>query len=316
MSQRAVDISNLHYRYGKRTALSAVSVSVPEGILFGLLGPNGGGKTTLLRILSTLLRPSEGDVRVLGTDVTRSPDETRRRIGIIFQDVALDDELTVLENLHAHAALHGLAPRQIRQRLDALLSLMDLKGRERDRVGKLSGGLKRRVDLVRGLLHAPPVLLLDEPTSGLDPAARAVFWEIIERVRHQERMTLIVATHSMDEADRCDQLAIIDEGRLMASGSPDELKAELGSETLWIESDDAHDLARAINAHFGLGARVIGARVQISDPKAHDLLSALYEVHADRIRSATVRRPTLEDVFMVHSGHALERAEEMTVEAE
>ncbi len=315
MPQNAVDIVNLTHRYGRRTALRDVTLSVPKGMLFGILGPNGGGKTTLFRILATLLRPSAGEARVLDVDVTRDPHGTRRTIGIIFQDPALDDELRVSENLQAHAALHGLSRKQASRRISALLPLLDLRGRERDRVGRLSGGLKRRVDLVRGLLHAPPVLLLDEPTSGLDPAARLAFWELIERVRRHEDVTLLLATHSMDEADRCDRLAILDGGRLVASGSPEELKSEIGAETLWIESSEPAELARRISAHFGLSVQIIGTRLQISDPNAHELLSSLYEVHGDSIRSATVRRPTLEDVFMVHAGHGIEASiEEGAVE--
>lgn len=310
MPHSAVDIRNLTHHYGRRTALKEVTLSVPRGMLFGVLGPNGGGKTTLFRILSTLLRPTSGDAHVLGVDVTQNPHRTRRSVGIVFQDVALDDELRVDENLMAHAALHGLSRRNARERMDGLLRLLDLHGRERERVGRLSGGLKRRVDLVRGLLHAPPVLLLDEPTSGLDPAARLAFWEILERVRRHENITVLLATHAMDEAARCDGLGIIDGGRLVASGSPDQLTDELGAETLWIEASDPVDLSRRISAQFGLAVRVIGRRLQISDPNAHELLSALYEMHGDAIRSATVRRPTLEDVFMVHAGHGIESATE------
>lgn len=316
MPRNALDISNLSHRYGNRTALRRIDLSVPQGMLFGLLGPNGGGKTTLFRIVSTLLAPTEGSAAVLGFDVVRDRHAIRRRVGVVLQDVALDDELTVRENLHAHGALHGLSARGVQERLSRLLPLFGLEDRVRERVGTLSGGLKRRVDLVRGLLHAPPLLLLDEPTSGLDPAARHAFWEILQRLRRREEITILVATHVMEEADRCDRLAIIDGGRLVTDGSPQELKNALGAETLWIESDDAVELARRLKMHFDVAARVIGSRIQISDPNAHTLLSSLYEYHGDAVRSATVRRPTLEDVFMVHAGHGIEDEELSETNAE
>lgn len=316
MPPKAVDIRNLTHRYGDRTALREVSFQVPDGVMFGLLGPNGGGKTTLFRIIATLLRPTAGEVHVMGVDVRNEPHSTRRRVGIIFQDVALDDELRVDENLLAHAALHGLTRRGAKARIAELLPLLDLHGRERERVGRLSGGLKRRVDLVRGLLHAPPLLLLDEPTSGLDPAARLAFWDLVDRVRRHEGVTVLLATHSMEEAARCDRLAIIDEGRLVACGSPEELTAGLGSETLWIEATDVREMAQRIRAQFGISVRVIGSRLQISHSNAHELLGTLYDLHGDSILSATVRRPTIEDVFMVHTGRTMEHpTEEVAVHA-
>ncbi|MEX0599908.1 MAG: ATP-binding cassette domain-containing protein, partial [Rhodothermales bacterium] len=182
MPSLAVDVDNLTHRYGERTALDEVDLSVHEGALFGVLGPNGGGKTTLFRILSTLIRPTKGTATVFGVDVRDRPDAIRKRIGIVFQSVALDAELTVRENLRTHAALYGVSRRGLDERLDVLLPQFGLVDRVDERVSMLSGGLKRRVDLVRGLLHAPPLLLLDEPTTGLDPAARHSFWETVDRV--------------------------------------------------------------------------------------------------------------------------------------
>ncbi|MEX0747401.1 MAG: ABC transporter ATP-binding protein, partial [Rhodothermales bacterium] len=238
MPANAVEIRRLGHSYGDRVALRDLDFIVPSGILFGLLGPNGGGKTTLIRILGTLLRPSAGSASVEGFDTVKEALEVRKRLGIVFQDVALDDELSVKENLHAHASLYDLDARQVRARLEYLLPALGLAGRENERVDRLSGGLKRRADLVRGLLHSPRILLLDEPTTGLDPAARHAFWDAVDHIRRREEITLVVATHIMEEAERCDLLAIIDTGRMVASGSPDELKSTLGSETLWIEATD------------------------------------------------------------------------------
>ncbi len=309
MLSPAVDIDNLSHSYGDRKALELVNLSVPKGALYGILGPNGGGKTTLFRILSTLIRPSRGTARIFDVDVVLHPSSIRRKVGIVFQSVALDDELTVRENLHAHAALYGIRGAELRSRLDLLLPLFGLNQRSSDRVDRLSGGLKRRVDLVRGLLHAPAVLLLDEPTAGLDPAARRAFWDIVDRLRRREMMTILLATHGMEEADRCDALAILDGGRVVASGTPGDLKQAVGDETVWIECADPPVLASRIKERLDVDVAVIGGRVQISEPNAHALLSSLYDSFGRAIDSATVRRPTLEDVFMVHAGRGIEEAD-------
>ena len=302
MGHPAIDIQNVSHRYGEHLALCDVSFSVAEGALFGLLGPNGGGKTTLFRILSTLMPPSQGTARIHDIGTTARPGEVRRRLGIVFQQPALDEELTVLENLRFHGALYGLSSDELSHRLTKLLDLFGLADRAGDRVHTLSGGLQRRADLIRGLLHAPPVLLLDEPTIGLDPAARRAFWQALNRLRRREKTTMMVATHLMEEAEGCDQVGIIDEGRLVALGTPDTLKDELGGETLWLETDAPHALADRIQAQFGVEAHVIGERLQISHPEAPSLLSSLYEAFEQDLDSATVRKPTLEDVFLIRTG--------------
>ena len=305
MPVHPVQIDHLTHRYGSLTALDNISLTVPQGSFYGLLGPNGSGKTTLFRILATLLNPSKGSVCIFGADPLTHPARVRRQTGIVFQNVALDDELTVLENLRTHAALYGLQRSAFQERLARLLPLFGLEERLHERTERLSGGLKRRVDLVRGLLHAPPLLLLDEPAAGLDPAARQALREATDRLRRQESTTIVLATHVMEEADRCDHLAILDRGKIVARGTPAALKQAVGEETLWIECDDPHDLAERIAKQFDVSTQVIGLRVQLSGPNAHDLLSPVYETAGEAIRSATIRRPTLEDVFMVHTGHGL-----------
>jgi ABC-2 type transport system ATP-binding protein len=312
MLDDAVEIRQVTHRYGERVALRDVSFRVATGALFGLLGPNGGGKTTLFRILSTLVRPTEGSAYVLGADASAQPGAVRRNLGVIFQQPALDDELTILENLRCHGALYGLSGSALAARMDQLLAAFDLTDRRHDRVKTLSGGLQRRADLVRGLLHAPPLLLLDEPTTGLDPAARQAFWQTLGRLRRREGTTMLVATHLMEEAEGCDVVGILDRGRLVALDTPDALRAALGGETLWLETEDPRALADHVQAQLGLDARVIDTRVQISHPEAHTLLPTLYEAFEDRIGSATVRRPTLEDVFMIHAGHRLEAQAEVS----
>jgi ABC-2 type transport system ATP-binding protein len=221
---------------------------------------------------------------------------------VVFQDEALDDTLTVRENLRFQAALYGLHGADRRDRIDALLKRLDVADRADDAVGDLSGGLRRRADLARGLLHRPDLLLLDEPTSGLDPAARRTFWTAVQRLRDAEGTTLLVATHLMDEAERCDRVGILSDGALVVDGTPDTLKANLGDETIWLETASPSLLRDRIEAQFGVPARIVGSTLQVapSDPPA--FLSALYEAVGDHIRSATLRRPTLEDVFMVHAG--------------
>lgn len=302
MTAPAVDIQGVTHRYGAHVALRDVSLQVEAGRLYGLLGPNGSGKTTLFRILSTLMPPSEGTAHVFGLDVARRSAAVRRRLGVVFQEAALDENLTVRENLRFQASLYGLYGADRRERIDELLGRLDVAGRAQDAVGTLSGGLRRRVDLARGLLHRPDLLLLDEPTTGLDPAARRAFWTAIERLRGAEGTTLLLATHLMDEAERCEHVGILSDGDLVASGAPAALKAELGDETLWVETDDPSALRDRIDAQFGVSTRIVGATVQVAPPNPPAFLSALYEALGDRIRSATIRTPTLEDVFMVHAG--------------
>lgn len=306
MSDFAVELSQVSYRYGEVRALDAVSLTVAPGALFGLLGPNGGGKTTLFRILATLLRPAEGTAHVFGLDTRREPDAVRRRLGVIFQHAALDEALTVRENLRFQGALYGLHGSALDERLDVLLDAFGLADRRDDRVGTLSGGLQRRADLARGLLHQPDLLLLDEPTTGLDPVARRAFWQALDRLRRQEGTTMLVATHLLEEADTCDRVGILDRGRLVAEGSPEALKTALGGDALWIETATPEALRERLEARLGLETRVVGGAVQLAHPAAHTLLPSLYDAFGDEIDSATIRKPTLEDVFLLHAGYRLE----------
>jgi ABC-2 type transport system ATP-binding protein len=298
----AVDIQGVTHRYGDHRALRDVTLRVDEGALYGLLGPNGSGKTTLFRILSTLMPPSEGRARVFGADTVQAPDTVRHRLGVVFQDAALDEALTVQENLRFQAALYGLDGTDRHARIGALLERLDVADRAQDPVGDLSGGLRRRVDLARGLLHRPDLLLLDEPTAGLDPAARRTFWTAVERLQDDEGTTLLLATHLMDEAERCDRVGILSDGTLVADGAPDALKADLGTETLWLNTDTPTQLRNRIEAQFGVPTRIVGSTVQVAPADPPAFLSSLYEALGRHIRSATLRTPTLEDVFMVHAG--------------
>ena len=304
MAPPAVDLQGVTHRYGEHPALRDVSLQVSPEALYGLLGPNGSGKTTLFRILSTLMPPSEGRAQVFGLDVTRQPDAVRDQIGVVFQDTALDETLTVRENLRFQGALYGLHGAALRDRIGTLLHRLDVADRANDSVDDLSGGLRRRADLARGLLHRPALLLLDEPTAGLDPAARRTFWEAVRRLQEAEGTTILLATHLMDEAERCDRVGILSDGALVADGAPTALKADLGDETIWVDAESPALLRDHIEAQFGVSTRIVGSTLQVAPTDPPAFLPTLYDAVGDRIRSATLRRPTLEDVFMVHAGVA------------
>jgi len=309
----AVEVEGVTHRYpggdgAPPAALRDFSLTVPPGEAFALLGPNGSGKTTLFRILATLMPPTEGTARVFGQNAASEPDAVRRQLGVVFQEPALDEALTVAENLRFHGAFFGMGGPALEKRLTDLLGRFGLTDRRADRVRILSGGLRRRADLARGLLHAPPLLLLDEPTAGLDPAARRAFWNHLDRLQRQDDTTLLLATHLMDEADRADRVAILHEGERVACGAPFALKRDLGERTLRLESADPDALHRRLRAQCGLDVQRLGeSALHVacdgeSEDDAPALLARLCDAFPDRITSATVRRPTLDDVFLARTG--------------
>jgi ABC-2 type transport system ATP-binding protein len=304
LTDSAVQITELHHRFGERVALAGVTLDVRRGELLALLGPNGSGKTTLFRILSTALVPDGGSVRLLGADVVREPHRARRAIGVVFQAPSLDRKLTAAENLRHQGRLYGLRGRALEARIAEALSGVGVADRARERVERLSGGLARRVELAKGLLHRPAVLLLDEPTTGLDPTARRDFWTYLERVRRETGATLVLTTHLMDEAERSDRVAILDAGRLVALGTPAALTAEVGGEIVTVTSNAADALAERIRERFSCPAVVVERTVRIEHPRAHDLVARLVEAFPEDIRRLTLGRPTLDDVFVRRTGHS------------
>jgi ABC-2 type transport system ATP-binding protein len=308
----AVRAEGLTHRYGGaaggRAALRDLSLAVEAGETFALLGPNGSGKTTLFRILATLLAPTRGAAQVFGRRVTGAPGAVRQALGVAFQSPALDEALTVEENLRCHGAFFGMPSGALTDRITGLLERFELAGRRTDRVQTLSGGLRRRADLARALLHRPRLLLLDEPTAGLDPAARHAFWRHLARLQQQDGTTLLVATHLMAEAERADRVAILYEGERVACGPPDALKRELGDRALWITcTGDPDALRERLCAQMGLKAQRVGERLQIDHEDAPALLARIYDAFPSEIERATVRRPTLEDVFMARTGTSEEK---------
>ena len=296
----ALDVHGLRhtYRGADRPALDGVSLTVQPGERVALLGPNGGGKTTLFRCITTLLESDDGTVAVFGFDTQGDPAAVRRRLGVVFQSAALDGVLTVRENLNTHAALSGLAGAKARTRVTEALDAVGLTDRAEARVASLSGGLARRADLARVLLHRPPLLLLDEPTVGLDPTARRELWGALD-ARRAAGTAQLVATHLLDEAEACDRVAILDRGRIVADGTPDALTSALGSDALWLDAPDAEALAARLAAR-GLDARVVGRRILVVSDDPASLLPELYA--SAGVAGATVRRPTLDDVFAARTG--------------
>lgn len=306
----AVDTHDLRHHYGERTALDGVSFEVPEGSIFGVLGPNGGGKTTTFRILSTSMLPAGGTARVLGHDVVREAAAVRRSIGVVFQSPSLDKRLRVRENLIHAGHLYGLSGAGLRRRCDEVLGRVGLSDRAHDVVDSLSGGLKRRVELAKGLLHEPRVLLLDEPSTGLDPGARKDMWDYLRELRAQSGVTVVLTTHLMEEAERCDHLIILDHGKIVASGAPDVLREEIGGDVLTIEADTgAEELSREIATRFDVEVQLVDQRIRIERKAGHLFLTELMEAFPGRVSAVVLGKPTLEDVFIRRTGHRFWREE-------
>jgi ABC-2 type transport system ATP-binding protein len=304
----AVVISDLGFDYPGRTVLDLSALSIPAGCIYGFLGPNGSGKTTLFSVLATLRPPTRGSVRVNGFDVSKRPADVRKSLGVAFQHPAVDKQLTCYENLVHHGRLYGLPTRTIHARSREMLEQFELSERRNERAAKLSGGLLRRLELAKALLHSPPVLLLDEPATGLDPAARFRLWEDLKRLQAGTGVTVVLTTHLMDEADRCDRLAILHEGRVVREGEPEALKSSVGTEIIHIEAHDGPSLARAIKDRFQTVPRQSMGALRLELADAHKLVPELMEAFADNIRSVRVSRPSLEDVFLKATGSEFEEA--------
>jgi len=295
-------VENLTHRYGSRLALSNVGFEVKAGEIFGLLGPNGGGKSTLFRILSTMMLPSEGRAEVAGHDVAREPAAVRRSIGVVFQTQSLDKVLTVAENLRSQGHLYGLSGPRLRDRMEQVMTRLGLADRRDEIVEKLSGGLKRRVEIAKGLLHRPVVLLMDEASTGLDPGARRELWQYVEELRGREGVTILLTTHILDEADRCDRLALLHQGRIVAEGTPAHLRSRIGGDVVVLEAADAAALSRQIETRFALEPTVMDGVVRVEISNGHRFITEVVEAFPGAIQSVGLHKPTLEDVFVRETG--------------
>ncbi|MAT14017.1 MAG: ABC transporter ATP-binding protein [Planctomyces sp.] len=304
-----IDVRELTHHYGSHCALRAVSLEVSAGTILGILGPNGSGKTTLFRILSTLYPVQQGSVTLGGISLTDDPAAIRHKIGVTFQAPSLDPRLTVEENLRYQGYLYGLSGRPLRERIEEIMSRLKLTDRLRDRVQSLSGGMQRRVEIAKGLLHDPQILILDEPSTGLDPGARIDLWIYLQRLRDESGMTILVTTHLMEEAERCDRLVILDRGEVAATGSPEELRSSLGGDCLTIITENPDSLREKIETDFQLPFQKIGDNLRLEAPRGHELLRNLVEAYPDEIQSVSLGKPTLEDVFIARTGHQFWGAE-------
>jgi ABC-2 type transport system ATP-binding protein len=312
-SQPVISVDNVVHRYGDRTALNGVSFDVRPAELFGLLGPNGSGKTTLFRILSTLMLPTAGRATIMGCDVAQEPACVRRQVGVVFQAQSVDLKLTAYENLWHQGHLYGLRGAALKQRIHQTLSRVGLTDRAKELVETFSGGMQRRIELAKGLLHRPGVLLLDEPTTGLDPGARRDLWQYLAALRDEEQVSVLVTTHLMEEAERCDRLAILNEGNLVALGTPAELKSEIGGDVILLDAaHDAELLAERIRGRFHVETTVLENQVRMEREGAHRFVTEVVEAFPGEIEAISVSKPALEDVFIRRTGHKFwsEKAEE------
>jgi ABC-2 type transport system ATP-binding protein len=307
-----IDVNDLRKSYGEVEAVRGVAFEVALGEVFGFLGPNGAGKTTTINMLCTLTKPTGGEARVAGHDVVRERDDVRRNIGLVFQEPTLDGYLTAAQNLRLHAELYGVESKLVAPRMRQLLEMVGLWERRDSPVRTFSGGMRRRLEIARGLMHSPRVLFLDEPTIGLDPQTRRSIWSYIDRLRQSEEITIFMTTHYMDEAEFCDRIAIMDRGEIVALDTPAALKAEVGADRVRIQTDDDEAAIAALAERFEIEGRVAEGAVIFFVPSGEQFVPRLFAELGVPIRSVSVSRPTLDDVFMSYTGSTIRDAEETT----
>ncbi len=299
-----IDVQGLTKRFKDYVAVREISFTVGKGEVFGFLGPNGAGKSTTIKMLATLLRPSAGTARVNGYDIVREPAKVRRSIGMVFQDPSLDDRLTARENLEMHGMLYAVPKPVLKKRIEEMLELVGLANRQNELVRTFSGGMKRRLELARGLIHAPGLLFLDEPTLGLDPQTRTHLWEYISGIQESQNVTIFLTTHYMEEAEICHRIAIIDHGSLVALDTPENLKRMVGQDLVMIKCQDPVTAKRLLESEFNLTARSEGGVLIVDVPHGEEFVPKL-AAGIPGIAAISVDRPTLEDVFLHLTGRAI-----------
>jgi ABC-2 type transport system ATP-binding protein len=304
-----IQVKNLVKRFGNITAINDISFEVEESTIFGFLGPNGAGKTTTINILCTLLSPTSGKAFIAGNDCVKEPESVRKAIGIVFQDTTLDKDLTAYENLIFHAYLYAVPKIEMKGRVNDVLKFVDLYNRKDDLVKKFSGGMKRRLEVARGLIHRPKVLFLDEPTLGLDPQSRTNLWEFITELPKRHSVTIFMTTHYMEEAEVCDQIAIIDHGKIIATGSPDELKKMLGGDIVYIKTTDNKNVKQEIQSLLGLVVSEKKDELFLTCPIGNTCIPEMIRKLGDRVLSLRIQRPTLNDVFLKLTGKTIREEE-------
>jgi len=309
VSEPAVLVDGLVKRYGEVEAVRGIGFEVAPGETFGFLGPNGAGKSTTIKILCTLADPTSGTARVAGYDVKTQRDTVRRNIGLVFQDTTLDTYLTGEQNLRFHADLYGVPRQQLAPRMRQVLEMVGLWDRRQAVVATYSGGMKRRLEIARGLLHAPRVLFLDEPTVGLDPQTRSSIWEYINDLKQREDITIFLTTHYMDEAENCDRIAIIDHGKIVAIDTPENLKASVGKDRVQIRTADDQTAIAELKERFELEAAIHDGMVTFNVESGEQFVPRLFEGLSQQIKAVSVSRPSLDDVFMSYTGKTIRDAE-------
>jgi ABC-2 type transport system ATP-binding protein len=306
----AIEVQDLRKSFGDVEAVRGVDFEVATGEVFGFLGPNGAGKTTTINMLCTLAKPTGGSARVAGYDIVRERDDVRRHIGLVFQDPTLDGYLTAVQNLRLHAELYGVESALVPARMRQVLEMVGLWERKDVPVRTFSGGMRRRLEIARGLMHSPRVLFLDEPTIGLDPQTRSSIWSYINLLRETEDITIFMTTHYMDEAEVCDRIAIMDQGEIVALDTPAALKARVGADRVRIQTDDDEAAIATLSQRFGLEAQIAEGAVTFFVPSGEEFVPRLFAELGVAIKSVSVSRPTLDDVFMSYTGKTIRDAEE------
>ncbi len=305
MTDHIIRVENLVKKFGQLTAVDDISFDVAQGEIFGFLGPNGAGKTTTINILCTLAKPSAGRATINGFDVVRQQSQVRQSIGLVFQDPSLDERLSGMQNLRFHAMVYNM-PSSIReQRIEEMLHMVELWDKRSNEVRTYSGGMKRRLELARGLLHHPQVLFLDEPTLGLDPQTRNRIWEYILEMRQQEGTTIFLTTHYMDEAEQADRIAIIDYGKLVAMDSPEKLKEIVGQDIISVKTNDNEQAIEEIRRRYQIEATRNGAEISFEVSRGEEFLPSFLKEFATKVLSVNLRQPSLDDVFLKLTGHEI-----------
>jgi len=304
-SEAVIQANGLVKRYGQLEAVRGIDLEVQHGEIFGFLGPNGAGKSTTISILCTLLTPTAGTARVAGIAVVRDPARVRQLIGLVFQDPSLDDVLTGRENLEFHAFIYSVPAAERAKRIDEMLALLQLSDRAGSQVRTYSGGMKRRLESARGMLHQPQILFLDEPTLGLDPQTRQSIWTHLNELRDKKGITIFMTTHYMDEAEYCDRIAIIDRGQIVALGTPDELKAMVGGDVVTITSSTPDEAAKEIEGMLGVTPVRDDGSLRMEVPDGKVFVPRLVRELTAPVDTVTLRRPSLDDVFLKLTGHAI-----------
>jgi ABC-2 type transport system ATP-binding protein len=300
-----IQAKGLVKRYKDVEAVRGIDLEVRAGEIFGFLGPNGAGKSTTISMLCTLLRPTSGTARVAGIDVVHDPSGVRQRIGLVFQDPSLDDQLTGRENLEFHAFIYSVPSAERRKRIDEMLALLQLTDRASSQVKTYSGGMKRRLEIARGMLHQPQILFLDEPTLGLDPQTRQTIWTHVNELRDTKGVTIFMTTHYMDEAEYCDRIAVIDRGQIVALGTPDELKAMVGGDVVTITSSQPEAAGREIKEILGVTPSREDGTLRMEVPDGRAFVPRLVRELTAPVDTVSMRRPSLDDVFLKLTGRAI-----------